>query len=692
MSNLNTAHIRSRLIRSLPELDRRLLIVDIDDLTDRLSKLSGTLPERITLLLSNAAEFRLRVFTSFQELMTALPKLRTDDEKKLLMMDFLEGVLHSTELNQDRKAFERWMDVTAVRERARVAMHESDRRSEILLCLLKDCLIEMYSSTSPDEIKPSWSKLDISRHLENELNDSPRWQNQVATLKVWEGLCRSIPEERWRYLWNESWDRRVKNILSTPEDHVWLQLQAFRLYGIIEPSHALAMIHHRFSSPAANPDDVFLRTSLLDVVETTYPVSELTRIITEIFHRPDPSEHVLINAARKLAVTGVTDALPLLSEVFHSQHPSVLTDKVQAAAAISLETIAVSQLAGGADNAHLDEIQSIRERVLPTARGYRFQLALVEGLGQAAFAHAEAEPGDRIDEFDHRILVDLDRVIASEDYADRVRRKASEIRESVILNRDTAARNLYDLILAEGQTLSPGNSFRISSERVPDEDVLGRVLARISVTDYGYYAQPVDGGYRIWRGELFKRRLWRILHELNHLDPAKRQGFVHTIGRVYPGIIRAHARYLAETTETKVPGERVFFRKEYSWRPFIPTIDDVLSMTLSRNAGKTIRLFSSEGVFTMNGPASFSDRLSIWWYITLNYGNMVEKRNYDLEDIRSGHARNFTQVLLEDFGFNIDFKPHYYIFEGKSYSVVDPHITAHMYPIIRNQLDWRPLS
>ncbi len=253
-------------------------------------------------------------------------------------------------------------------------------------------------------------------------------------------------------------------------------------------------------------------------------------------------------------------------------------------------------------------------------------------------------------------------------------RIASEIRETVILNRDPAARSLYDTIMTTGHSLNPGESFLLSAEMVPDETLLGRVLARISVHDYGYYAQRESHGYRIWRGEIFKRRFWRFLHELNHPDPAKRQGYVHTIGRCYPGLIRAHARYMAETTETKVPGERLFFRKEYSWRPFIPTVDDMLSATRSKNAGKTIRIFSSEGVFSMTGPRDMSERFSLWWYITLNYETLVQKRNYDLEDVQSGHNRNFTQILQEDFGFNIEFHPHAYTYQDKIHQVIDPHV------------------
>lgn len=692
MNSHNTPNIRSKLMRAMSHLEQRVLIREIDALSERLAALEGTLQQRVVRLLAEGSEIRFDMFTRFQELLAALPKLRTDREKNQHMLEFLAGFTGEKELREDRKAFDRWMDLTGVRERARVAMHESDRHSEMLLLLLRDLLVESFAEMPAAGIGKSWAELDVSRHLENELNDSPRWQNQVTVLKVLEGLCRSLQEKAWQQIWTDAWDRRVKNLLSSPEENIWLQVQAFKLCVAMEPSHALAMIHHRLNTPAAGGNDVFLRTCLLDILQQNYPVSELGRIVSEVLRRPDPSEHVLIAAASKIASIPAAGSLQILELVIGPAANGAFTDKIRASAAISLESILTACCTDGSGAELLDAALGLLEKSLEPSGGRRLQTALVEALGKTALAHAAAIPGNTIDALDHRILSNLDRVIGTEQYTSQVRRKASEIRETIILNRDPAARRLYETILAEGRTLPPGESFIISADQVPDEEILGRVLARISITDYGYYAQPANGGYRIWRGELFKRRLWRIIHELNNPDPAKRQGYVHTTGRSYPGTIRAHARYLAETTETKVPGERLFFRKEYSWRPFIPTVDDLLSLTLSRDAGRTIRLFSPEGVFSLTGPGDFTERFSLWWHITLNYKALVQKRNYELEDVQSGHARNFVQVLQEDLGFTTDFKPHAYVYQEKSHSVIDPQFTVHMYPLIRTQFEWRPLS
>ena len=406
MSNLNAENIRTRLARSLPDLDQRILLKELDLLSIQIAEMDGDLLKRLLAVLLAAAEFRLKIYTHFQDLTGSLPKLRSPKERIQRMMQFLQEFVPEKELSQDRKAFDRWMDITGVRERARVAMHESDRLSEMILHLLRDHLIELFADLPESAVLQEWKAKDLSRYLENELVDSPRWQNQVTVLKVWEGLCRSLPENKWRLLWSESWDRRIKDYLSSPEENIWVQVQAFKLCVLIESNHGLAMIHHRLTSPAAGRDDVFLRASLLDVVEKNYHVNELRRLILEIIHRPDPSEYVLIAAIRKIASVEMPDNVAIVNDLLSNTKSTASTDKVRASTAIALETILLSAISAGVPKQIIGELQTVQENALKHATGYRFQLALIESLGKAALTHADRQPGDAIDEFDHRILTE----------------------------------------------------------------------------------------------------------------------------------------------------------------------------------------------------------------------------------------------------------------------------------------------
>ncbi|MCD4654589.1 hypothetical protein K8T06_11750 [bacterium] len=691
MNTLTAATIQMELKAALPALECRILVHEIEVLSERIAKLEGNLTERVISVLDEVSALRYRIYSEFQELNRDLPLLRTNDDKTERCLEFLTCIKLTEKLSEDRKAFNRWMDITAVRERARIAMHESDRTGEMVLHLLRQALLARFGNLTAKEMTAELERLEIPRRLETEFNDSPRWQNLVVVLKVWEGLMRSLPSGNRDAIWSEKWEQRIAELMSAPEENPWVQVQAFKTMAVYDPEKCLAMIHHRFISPDQSGDDIFLRSDLLEVLQENYTVKNLNIIIRDIFQRPDPSEHVRIKAGLKLALLPADQNLQIIAEILDPETEKPDTEKVRAAVAISLGKLVTKAELSNKTEPVISKLLGIIESSLSKKTVSRIQEALVEGLSGFATAHAKQCPGDKIDALDHRILKCLDHTISNSGFHDRARRLASETREWIILNRDPDARELMDRIESYRYKLQFGDSFSVPVENIPGEILLGRVLAWASVGDFGYYAQPGRSSWRIWRGIKYKRKAWRILHELTHPDPAKRQGFVHTTGRSFPGRIRAHARYLAETTETKVPGERLFHQNEHSWRPYLPTVDDLLSLSNSKFAGKSIKIFSSEGVFTFKGLSNLQDRLMIWWDITVNYRSIVEHRNVDIVDVQKGHSRSFAQYIAENLNIEIGFEPHRYEFDGKFYQVIDPVVANHLYPAVRNQMEWRPL-
>jgi len=692
MSTLNNNTIHEQLVRSLPELDQKILIHECRTLSEHLDGLSGELYQRIIRLLDETAAFRYRIYSEFMELNRTVPNQRDTERKTDLCMDFLATFTPADALPGDRRAFHRWMDLSAVRERARVAMHESDRLGEMLLHLLRETLIGKYRESGLAEIQRIMQEEDLPKKLEAEVNDSPRWQNRVTVLKIWDGLVRTGASEAVEALCPAAWQQRMIDLMATPEENIWVQIQAFKTMAFIRPEQCLAMIHHRFTTPSDRPDDVFLRTHLLDVLDAHFPVSDKSPVIRDIFRRPDPSEHVRIKAALHLSRMSGADSLPVIRGLHAEDAGRPETEKVLAASGISLGKLILKAAHKDIHGQSFRELLGALRRILDHSRQCRVQQALVEGVDALAAWNAGHHPCDTVDALDFEVLQILDHVISEGIFHPRVRRRASELRERIILNRDPDARELMEKIRYYRREIEPGDYFTVASSEIPGEVILGRVLAWASVHDYGYYAQPGRQQWKIYRGEHYRRRIWRFLHEIRHPDPAKRQGFVHTVGRWYPGPVRAHARYMAETTETKVPGERLFHQEEHSWRPYLPTVDDILSLSHSRFAGKSIRIYSCEGVFTVRGSPALQDRLMNGWDITVNYGSLVAQRNVELSELRTGHARSFTQVLSEDMNVKVGFEPHRYEFDGTLYQVIDPDVALHLYPAVKNQMEWRPLT
>lgn len=690
MGELQLDLIRSQLIEALPKLEQQVLVREIDILARRLAETDADVLTAILKILDQGAAVRLKLYTDFQELNRTLPRLRTREEKIKRCLEFLAGFNEPETLSEDKRAFNRWMDITAVRERARVAMHESDRLSEMVLHLLRTVLLKRYKSMEAAEITADLESLEIPRRLEVEFEDSPRWQNRVVVLKVWEGLIRSLPVRAREGVWTSDWEQRISDLMSTPEENTWVQIQAFKTMTVWNPEHCLAIIHHRFVTPDSSPDDVFLRSDLLALLDEEFTKKELTPVLREVFRKPDPSEHVRIQAGLRLASMPLDQGLSIISDLLDPDITQRDTEKVQTAAMMSLgRYLRKTDRLKQTDSTMMRLMDSVDRFMCSNSQ--QVQQALLESLKQLSVVHARRCPVDEIDPLDFRVLQCLDRIIGDAQYYSRVRRHAVELRESIILNRDPDARELMTMIREHREILNPGNSFDVDVDKIPGEVLLGRVLAWASADDYGYYAQPGRNSWRIFRGEQQLRRLWRIFHELTHPDPAKRQGFVHTTGRWYPGSIRAHSRYMAESTETKVPGERLFHHEEFSWRPYMPTVDDLLSVSSPQYAGKPVKIFSSEGVFTFISSSSLQDRLMVWWEITLNYKSIVRRRNVKLENLVQGHTRTYTQFIAEDLNLEVGFEPHRYLYEGKLYQVIDPDVALHLYPVVKSQLDWSPL-
>jgi len=311
---------------------------------------------------------------------------------------------------------------------------------------------------------------------------------------------------------------------------------------------------------------------------------------------------------------------------------------------------------------------------------------VLESLNSLMETYTKDRKKKEVDAFEFKILRCLDHIIQDCSYPDNIRREASAIREKIIVLKIPSAQELLALVEKEECLLKEGQRFFIPESVVDNEDTLGRVLSLTSVKNFGLYAMAVKGGYEIIRGDRYRRKFWRILYEYKHPDPAKRQGFLHSVGRQLSGTIRAHPRLLAEITETKVPGERLYIPSENTWRSYLPTVDDLLSLCCVKLAGKPVRLFSPEGVLKITGPQKLLDRVMLWINISFGYDKLAKHRNVEAKRLTSHMARGLMQVAFEDLGISCSFHPHEYQYAGKLYSAIDPIVASNLYPAARHQM------
>lgn len=92
------------------------------------------------------------------------------------------------------------------------------------------------------------------------------------------------------------------------------------------------------------------------------------------------------------------------------------------------------------------------------------------------------------------------------------------------------------------------------------------------ITCHGFqgWETPPKRGYKIQKGWRKSTHLWRILYELSHPRPDKRQGFPHITDTSPVGHIAILSDRLSEVTPTAVPGQRSATPDTVDWRPELP--------------------------------------------------------------------------------------------------------------------------
>jgi len=304
----------------------------------------------------------------------------------------------------------------------------------------------------------------------------------------------------------------------------------------------------------------------------------------------------------------------------------------------------------------------------------------VEFLKNAGPLYSEYRPGEKTDVLEFEILQCLDRAIGSDIVEDIVRREASMARELILVHGNPSALKLLKFVREKTGSMPETGRFMIPFDYVANETDFGRVLALASAQDFGLTARKNRSGYLVIRGDVYRRQLWRVLDEVLHPDPAKRQGFTHTVGRKIMGSICARSRLLAEMSETKVAGERLYLSQESSWRPYMPTVDDFLALTTGEFVKTPLKIFSAGGVFEIPGPSSWFARKHLWWTITSNYRRYAGLRNLEAGEIHGATVRGIIRVFSEDTDVEMSFHPHVYTYQGQPYSVMDPVVEKNLYP------------
>jgi poly-gamma-glutamate synthase PgsB/CapB len=517
----------------------------------------------------------------------------TEEQRAGALVAALEGAAGRPATRSDRRAIARAaLGIDAVRERGLVRVVRLE--SEALVACLASHARAKREATLPSELAAFAERLCAERS----------WRLARAALGVLEEHAREGRSPPARAL------ALARRLAADPSAPTWTQTAALGLAAAALGEGAIPLLATRLT-PSGRADELFVREAAMRLLATQHS-PEVAPLLSRA--AKDPSEHVRIELAPLLARAGAFDPLRALVDPAEESSP-----RVRAAAALALASGCPSAL----------------EAVL---------LADPEEIPRRAALEA-AEPLA----VDHGSLrAAIDRLAVSAPWPELCL-LAAEAAERIHHRCDPGAAEALAAARGVARSIPEGGA----GDLPPLEPrALGRALAVLSADDHGLRAERSRSGWRVRRGDRLGRSLWRSLHEVMNPSPDKRQGHLHTVGRVAWGEIAAPPGRLAEVTATKVPGERVLVPGLSDWGRHLPTPDELLA----RPRGGRRSLYSAFGVSHLEFPGLWR-WLAVRPLLWRGYAALCRER---WSALTAAELRDRRQYLrsLERLGFRLRFEPH----------------------------------
>ena len=205
------------------------------------------------------------------------------------------------------------------------------------------------------------------------------------------------------------------------------------------------------------------------------------------------------------------------------------------------------------------------------------------------------------------------------------------------------------------------------------DETIGRVLSIIAQNNFSLDLSKGHFSHKLYINSTFCFRWWRFLYELFSPSPEKRQTIKHTTGRLFKGTIRASSGIMAEQSETKIPGEPLFINEEGSSRPYLPLLDEFISIS---EYGKQVKLYSSEGVTSIDPPKGFIKRFIAEFKIAVKFKKIAKLRNWQAEASQESPSAYIEAV--RKLGFSIQLIP----FDKSNHTAIDKDVSKFFLPAI----------
>lgn len=597
---------------------------------------------RLVLLLAHRAEtgaegiYALR--GRFGEFNRGYARAAGEEERREHVLKLAEALgADRRTLRGDRRAFARWFGRDAVADRY-LHRHAAEERRLAFTLERLGCLAGILLARSGgDDPTPLWRRLELERVALPLLAYDGDHRVRLAAFRALASAVRGLPRTLQEGAVGDATLQYIYRSALRSRQQAWVQCEALGLLESLSPRSLRDALSQRLGRGAEalhEGDDLFVRRFAVGLLGANLQrLPDLHSLLVALLDDPSPAVRQRLPAALRGAPPA--RVLPLLGRLaLEDGEPSVR-------AAALLELPLQMERAG-----LFEGITALLGRVLDEeADDFVLRVALkvaVEGIPCVDGTH-----------WSEALLPAIHRL--HQTACVPVRRWAGEAREWFWLHADGEAHALFNELAPRFAAIRLGRGARPPSLKGVASERLARVLSLIVRNDFGAELEPALLGSKVRRGERSGFRLWRLLHELRHPSPDKRQAHGHTGGRVYHGLTHAPSAILGELAETKVPGEPLHLAEEGGWRPYLPLVDQAISTLDQGWPTKPLTIVTAQGVTELEPPHGPLGRLLARARLTFGFLRFARLRNW-----REGHREPPAEYAraLESLGFRLRFRPH----------------------------------
>ncbi len=577
----------------------------------------------------------------------------TEAERRQHILDYARDMgADARQLRGDQRAFTRWLGQDTMVDRHARRLASAERYIAFCLHRLGVATACTLEHTATDEalgagLVSAWRSLGIEPIIRRLLAYDGDSRVCIEAFRCLATAIRALPPDVQETCIEQATLQYIfRSALESRQD-VWIQCEALHLLQVVASSSLEIALEKRLRKPREG-DDLFVRRQAVVLLGRNLArIPSLTKLIAVAV--TDPSPHVRQAVASTLREAPFDETYPHWRQLTIDDPVA----EVRAATMVELGAAAVSQ----------PDLFETALKLLVVALGkeqdafvLRTACHVATETSLALQAEVQEENSARAVQWHETLSVEIERLHQEAD-ALSVRRWAAQARERMWCAHDAQAEELRIALSHALHRIRPGAAGYVPKRlfRQAEREMLERVLAVICQNDYGLDIEEGLWRIRVTRGHRRGFRLWRFLHEVRHAAPAKRQGFRHTIGRIFSGRLHVPSGILAELSETKVPGEPLHVESEAGWRPYLPLPDAVLGSLDAASHRKPLRIVTSEGVTEVK-PPRFTLR-GIWarTWLTMRFAHYARMRNWEEE---SAHSPRAYLRALRRLGFRVGFLSH----------------------------------